>query len=269
VHSLRPKKSLGQHFLRDENIARKIATAIGPRPEDFMLEIGPGEGALTAHLAGRVRSLVVVEIDRRGAAVVRERFSAQGVAVREEDILETDLTALGREYGNRLRVVGNIPYNITSPILFHLLDHRAVISDITLMIQREVARRLVSHPRTKDYGILSVTCQFYTDASILFDVSPNAFVPKPGVMSSVIRLNILGTPRCMVTEEAFFRAMVRGVFGKRRKTLRNSLTSFLGGHSPEGCTTIDLGKRPEELSVQDLARLSNELSEHGHAQTRA
>ncbi len=262
MHSLRPKKSLGQHFLRDDNIARKIAAAIDPRPQDHMLEIGPGEGALTAHLAGHVGSLVVVEIDPRGAAVIRERFGALGVLVRQEDILTTDLTACAREAGASLRVAGNIPYNITSPILFHLIEHRGAVTDATLMVQREVARRLVAIPRTKDYGILAVTSQLYADTEIVFDVSPGAFRPMPRVMSSVIRMNMLPGPRVPLDDETFFRAMVRGIFGKRRKTLRNSLTYFLGGMSPEGSTTIDLGRRPEELSLAELANLSNELHRH-------
>ncbi len=262
MHSLRPKKSLGQHFLRDDTIARRIAEAIGPQTGDCMLEIGPGEGALTTHLAGRVGSLIAVEIDPRGAALVREKFGGRGVIVREEDFLTTDLTVLAGESGARLRVVGNIPYNITSPIIFHLLDHRAVICDSTLMIQREVARRLVARPRTKDYGILSVTCQFYADVTLLFDVPPGAFYPRPAVTSSVVRLRMLPAARFTVRDERFFRSMVRGVFGKRRKTLRNSVAAFLGGRVPDLRTTIDLGMRPEELSVQELAKLSDELFEH-------
>lgn len=262
MHSLRPRKSLGQHFLRDENIARKIVSAIDPQPGDVMVEIGPGEGALTSLLAGRVRWLVAVEIDRRAAAVVRESFGGRGVEVREEDFLVTDLTALAGWAGDRLRIVGNIPYNITSPILFHVLDHRGAVRDSTLMMQREVARRLVAQPRTKDYGILSVLCQFYADVTMLFDVRPGAFVPRPAVTSSVVRLTPLRSPRCAVADEDFFRSMVRGVFGKRRKTLRNSLTAFLGERPAENRGTIDLGQRPEELSVSDLARLSNELFRH-------
>ncbi len=224
-----------------------------------MLEIGPGEGALTEHLAGHVSSLMVVEIDPRGAAVIRERFSSLGVVVRQEDILTTDVTACARDAGGSLRVAGNIPYNITSPILFHLIEHRGAVTDATLMVQREVARRLVAIPRTKDYGILAVTSQLYADMEIVFDVSPGAFRPVPRVWSSVIRMRMLPAPRVPLDDETFFRAMIRGIFGKRRKTLRNSLTYFLGGMSPEGSTTIDLGRRPEELSLAELANLSNEL----------
>jgi len=259
VYSLRPKKSLGQHFLRDDTIARKIAGAIDPRPDDHMLEIGPGDGALTMHLAGRTASLVVVEIDPRGAEAVREKFDALGVVVREEDILTTDITALAHVTGGLLRVAGNIPYNITSPIVFHLLEHRASLKDITLMMQREVGRRLVAGPRTKEYGILAVTCQLYADVEALFDVSPNAFFPKPRVTSSVVRLSLLPGPRYPLSDEPHFRAMVRAVFGKRRKTLRNSLSYFLGAPLPEGKTTIDLRRRPEELSLAELTQLSNEL----------
>jgi 16S rRNA (adenine1518-N6/adenine1519-N6)-dimethyltransferase len=179
--------------------------------------------------------------------------------VRTEDFLETDLRELSRAFGGRIRVAGNIPYNITSPILFHVLDQRDAVRDLTIMIQREVARRLVAHPGTKDYGILSVFCRLYADVELLFDVSPNAFFPKPKVTSSVVRLAMLEKPRCVLVDEPFFRSMVRGVFGKRRKTLRNGLRYFLN-ETTEGITTdIDLGRRPETLSLDELARLSNDI----------
>ncbi|MBI4535431.1 MAG: ribosomal RNA small subunit methyltransferase A, partial [Ignavibacteriae bacterium] len=164
---------------------------------------------------------------------------------------------IAQRYHRRLRVVGNIPYNITSPILFHLLDHRFWVSDILLMVQKEVARRMVAMQRTKDYGILSVLCQFYADVKLLFDVSANAFYPKPKVTSSVVQLVILDAPRYAVSDEEFFRKMVRSIFGKRRKTLRNSLKYFVeevGGRLPE---SVDLQRRPEELSIRQLAELSN------------
>lgn len=260
--SVVPKKSLGQHFLYDENIAREIAAAIDPRPGDVVLEIGPGEGVLTKYIAGRVRSLVLVELDRRIATSLEKAFELPGVAVRQEDILKTDLTGIAAMAGSRLRIAGNIPYYITSPILFHLLDHRAAINDVTMMMQREVARRLAARPKSKAYGILSVFCQLYADVSILFDVGPQAFFPRPRVFSSVVRLNFLSQPRCAVTDEAFFRTMVRAVFGKRRKMLRNSLAYFFDEPVADGETTIELGRRPEELTLNELALLSNELYAH-------
>jgi 16S rRNA (adenine1518-N6/adenine1519-N6)-dimethyltransferase len=261
---LRLKHSLGQHFLLDENIARKIAAAIDPQPDDVLLEIGPGEGALTRHLVGRVRELLVVELDQRVVGGLEASFGGRGFEVIQGDILETDLDALAARHGRRLRVAGNIPYNITSPILFHVIDHRSAVSDLTIMMQKEVARRLVSGPGSKDYGIPAVFCRLFGDIEILFDVSPHAFVPVPAVTSSVIRMKMLPRPRFETVDEPFFRAMVRSVFGKRRKTLRNTLRLFLGTPELPPGLPIDPTRRPEELSVSELVELSNVLYAKTH-----
>lgn len=257
VPPLRPRASLGQNFLRDRNTARKIVDAIGPGPGDTIVEIGPGEGALTRDLAARAGRLVVVDLDPRVFARMQEEFAGTPVEVIHADVLAFDLTALAARLGT-LRVVGNIPYNITTPILFHVLDHRAVVQDTIMLMQREVAARLAAGPGTKDYGILSVFTQFYADAAVLFDVPPTVFYPRPKVTSSLVHLRMLERPRVTVTNEEFFRSMVRAVFGKRRKTLRNSLRYFLDVPLP--ATSVDLGRRPEELSLEELAGLSNELA---------
>jgi len=261
VHRIRPRKSLSQNFLRNDRIARRIVAAVDPQPFDVVVEIGPGEGVLSRLLAGRVRSLVAVELDHRCAEHVRDELGPAGVQVREEDFLATDLSGLSAELGGCIRVVGNIPYRITSPILFHLLDHRHAVRDAILMMQREVARRVVARPRSKDYGILSVLCQLTADAELLFDVEPGAFFPRPGVTSSVVRVTMAKQPRYALEDEEFFRRMVRAVFGKRRKMLRRSLAFFLGG-APEGMTSIDLKRRPEDLSIRELVELSNQLCRH-------
>jgi 16S rRNA (adenine1518-N6/adenine1519-N6)-dimethyltransferase len=192
---IRPKKSLGQNFLRDENIARKIIAAIDPQPADVMLEIGPGGGALTKYLAPLVRMLIAVDVDKRVIERMREVFPDGSIQLLHHDVLEIDLQYLARQHGQRLRIVGNIPYNITSPILFHVLDNRSSVHDAVFMMQREVARRLVAVPHTKEYGILSVFCQLFTNVQLLFDVSPHAFFPRPEVTSSLVRLTVLGEPR--------------------------------------------------------------------------
>jgi len=158
-----------------------------------------------------------------------------------------------------VRVVGNIPYNITSPILFHILDNRPAVKDATLMMQREVARRLVARPGSKEYGIPSVFCECFALVEKLFDVSPNVFFPRPEVFSSVVRISPLVAPRYPLKDEGFFRAMVRSVFGKRRKTLRNSLLYFLGEDSKLLPEVIDYRRRPESLSAAELSELSNQL----------
>lgn len=263
---LRPKKSLGQNFLRDANISRKIIGSLNIQPSDCVLEIGPGEGALTEHLAAAAGKLILVELDDRIVERLRETFG-RPVEILHQDILTVDLEELAQRQRTSLRVVGNIPYNITSPILFHILDHRTAVNDATLMMQKEVARRLVASSGGKEYGILSVFCQLYADTRLLFDVSPNAFIPKPKVISSVVRLKPLQEPRYGIEDEEFFRRMVRNVFGKRRKTLRNSLSYFFNESVDVSSTTADLARRPEDLSIQELVELSNELFIHyRHAQ---
>jgi 16S rRNA (adenine1518-N6/adenine1519-N6)-dimethyltransferase len=253
---LRPRRFLGQNFLRDANVGRKIVDAIAPAVGDTVLEIGPGEGALTRDLAARAGRLIIVDIDERVIRSMGEVFTDGSVTILHQDVLTLDLSDLAARYGP-IRVVGNIPYNITSPILFHTLDHRAAVRDVTLLMQREVARRLVAGPGTKDYGILSIMCQFFADVSVLFDVSPNVFHPRPEVTSSLVRLRILPASRFPVTDEVFFRTMVRGVFGKRRKTLRNSLRYVLPDVPP--LPEVDLQRRPEDLTIAELAHLANLL----------
>ncbi|MEW6511109.1 MAG: 16S rRNA (adenine(1518)-N(6)/adenine(1519)-N(6))-dimethyltransferase RsmA [Bacteroidota bacterium] len=254
-----PRKSLGQNFLRDENIARKIIAAIDPRADDCLLEIGPGDGVLTRHLAGRVRMLTVVDVDPRVTSALRDQFAGTGVTVIEGDILDTDLAALATSCGGPLRVVGNIPYNITSPILFHVLDNRRHVVDVTLMVQREVARRMTARCGSPDYGILSVFCSYWADTKLLFEVSPHVFRPEPKVTSAVVQLRMRSAPETPAHDEELFRVMVRTVFGKRRKTLRNSLAYLpaLEGHPLPPLPFMD--RRPEELTVHELVELSNLL----------
>ena len=259
---LRPRKSLGQNFLRDDNIARRIVRAIDPRPDECVLEIGPGEGALTRHLLPRAGHLIVVEIDRRAVERLRAEFPAAAVEVLHKDVRDVNLGRIAADRGARVRVVGNIPYNITSPIIFHVLDHRASVTDCTIMVQKEVAGRLNARVGTKEYGIVAVFAQLFADVKRLFDVSPNAFVPKPKVMSSVVQLRMLPEPRYALRHEAFFRTMVRSVFGKRRKTLRGSLRYFDKRISPAMLPEFDLQRRPEQLPIEELVALGNSLYEH-------
>jgi 16S rRNA (adenine1518-N6/adenine1519-N6)-dimethyltransferase len=255
----RPKRSLGQNFLRDDNIARKIVLSVSPRPDDSVVEIGPGEGALTQYLAPAVRRLILVELDDRATEALRVQYAGERVTVIHADILATDLSAMAREAGRALRVVGNIPYNITSPILFHLLEHRAAVEDATIMMQKEVAQRLVASPRTKEYGILSVFFQLFTEPHLLFDVQPTAFYPRPSVVSSLVHLRMLPVPRYPLLDETLFRAMVRSVFGTRRKMLRHSLREFLARRGRALPEALRLQQRPEELTVEELVRLGNDL----------
>jgi 16S rRNA (adenine1518-N6/adenine1519-N6)-dimethyltransferase len=261
---LRLKRSLGQHFLKDDNVARKIAGAIDPQPGEVMVEIGPGEGALTRYLVRKGCRLVAVELDDRVIEGLRLQFGGEGFELIHADILETDLSVLAARYGERLRIAGNIPYNITSPILFHVLEHRAAVRDLTIMMQREVAVRLASGPGGREYGIPAVLFGLFADITPLFDVAPGSFVPPPAVVSSVLSMRMLPQPRYAVEDEAYFRALVRSVFGHRRKTLRNTLKAFLGTAELPAGLPVDTGRRPEELSIEEFVNLSNVLSATTH-----
>ena len=258
---LRPRKSLGQNFLRDDNTARKIAEAINPKGDDCVLEIGPGEGALTKHLAGKCRSLSAIEMDERAVKALKTTFAGRGVEVILGDFLKVDLPEFAAGHPGRFRIVGNIPYNITTPILFHVIDNRRGVYDLTITVQKEVGRRMMAGPGTRDYGILSVFCGYFADVRALFEVSREVFYPKPDVTSLVMQLRMLEQPVHPAHDEDFFRAMVRSTFGKRRKTLRNSLRYFA---SPRGIVVPDLPvlqKRPEQLTLRELVDLSNVLLE--------
>lgn len=259
TESIRPRKSLGQHFLRDSRIPAKIVSAMCPTADDVVLEIGPGEGALTGCLAETGCRLIIVDIDSRVTDAMRARFGGR-LEIVQQDILTVDPSHVAADHGvERIRVVGNIPYYITSPILFHFLDRRSAVRDLVLMVQKEVGRRIVSGPGSKEYGIVSVIVQMFADVEALFDVQPGSFYPRPKVTSTVVRISMLPRPRFDITDESAFRKIVRTAFGKRRKTLRNSLRD-LRGVDLNGIDAGTLSRRPEDLTVEEFARLSNVLA---------
>jgi len=247
---LKPRKRLGQHFLHDKNIIRKIVDAVRATPEDVVVEIGPGTGALTEELVRRFSRLTVIEVDERAVKLLRERFP--DLDIRHQDILEVNWRALAAEKGGALYVVGNLPYYITSPILFRLFEARQVLKEAVLMMQLEVAQRLVALPGTKQYGILSVITQLVAEPELLFKVSPNVFYPKPDVWSAVVRLrfkNVLEVPLDKLKK------VVRTAFNQRRKTLRNSLKPIVqetGRPVPESLA----GKRAEALHPEEFVALT-------------
>jgi 16S rRNA (adenine1518-N6/adenine1519-N6)-dimethyltransferase len=255
-----PKKSLGQNFLTDPNTARKIVAAVRAPEGGAVVEIGPGTGALTEILHERFRNLTAIEIDGRAVAVLRERFP--DLDVRQGDVLEIDWPALAEEKAESLYVVGNLPYYITSPILFGLLDARAVLHEAVLMMQLEVAQRLVAVPRTKDYGILAVQVQLLARPELLFRVSRNVFFPRPDVASAVVRLGFDDVPPSDdAVDPELLRTVIRTAFNQRRKTLRNSLSHWTRAHDlalPHGWDR----KRAEELEPDEFVELTRYLQEH-------
>jgi len=256
---MRAKKRYGQHFLQGA-WADKVVDAIGPRASDHFLEIGPGPGALTLRLAPRVAHLTAIEVDAEMIASLRPHLPAN-VTLIEQDFLEADLGSLVP--GSEIRVAGNLPYNVSSPILFRLLDaHRTGrrLIDATLMLQREVAERITSRPGTKDYGVLSIFVQLHADVRKVLSLPPGAFRPAPKVHSAVVQLRFR-PPAVDVQDESQFESMVRSMFTQRRKTLSNALKPFAdsrGRHAPDALAAagIDPIRRPETLQLEELARLA-------------
>jgi 16S rRNA (adenine1518-N6/adenine1519-N6)-dimethyltransferase len=260
--ALRPlpprRKRFGQHFLHDPAIIGRIVRAIDPRLGDHLVEIGPGRGALTAPLLEEgFGSLDVIEIDRDLAARLRERFGADsGWVLHEADALQFDYAGLARERGGALRVVGNLPYNISTPLLFRLLEAAPVIADLTIMLQREVAARLAARPGESGYGRLSVMLAPLAEVSRLFDVGPGAFQPPPKVWSAVVRVSLRAAPAFPVSPH--YAAVVAAAFAQRRKTLRNALSQLLTREQISACA-IDPAVRPERLAPQEFNTLAQAL----------
>jgi 16S rRNA (adenine1518-N6/adenine1519-N6)-dimethyltransferase len=254
----RAKKSLGQNFLQDPNVAQKIVKVFDPKPDDRVVEIGPGKGALTALLLQTLPHCTVIELDNDLAPMLQEQFGEK-LTVLHNDILNVDLTALRETIGAPIRLIGNIPYNITTPILFHVVDSLPAVKDFLVMMQTEVAQRIVATPRTKEYGILSILLQYFSTPKMQFAVSKNSFFPVPNVSSAILHLDFEHPFSPKAENEALFRKIVRGTFNTRRKTLRNGLKSLGIPTSEFERLSVDLELRPEELSVGDFVRLSNEL----------
>ncbi|MFQ5823371.1 MAG: 16S rRNA (adenine(1518)-N(6)/adenine(1519)-N(6))-dimethyltransferase RsmA [bacterium] len=255
----RPKKSLGQNFLVDENIARKIIRYIAPNPNDVILEIGPGFGVLTKYLVPAAKKVIAVEIDRNLTQHLKKRFEQEkNFKLIQGDFLEIEIADF-YDARAKLRVLGNIPYHITSTVIFKIFDMREFIFDMILMIQREVAQRIVASPGSKEYGILSVFSQLYSEPRILFHVSKNVFIPKPEVDSSLVQWDFSKRLEVDVNNMDILQEVVHGVFQQRRKMLRKSLKNIPGISVNINHLNFDLEKRPEDLSSREFVELSNLL----------
>ena len=250
-----PRKRFGQNFLVDRHYIDRIVAAVDPAPGDNVVEIGPGLGALTRPLLDRLQRLTVIEIDRDLAARLSAEFEPDRLRMHNVDALGFDFTTLGPA----LRVIGNLPYNISSPMLFHLAQYEATVRDMTVMLQREVVQRMAAAPATPEYGRLSVMLQTRFRIERLFVVPPGAFRPSPQVDSAIARLTPLGDARPTIQDEALFARVVAAAFGQRRKTLRNALKGLATDEELER-EGIAPGARGETLAVTDFVRLSNALS---------
>ncbi len=262
-----PQKGLGQHFLADKNIAQKIVGLAPLEPDDVVVEIGPGMGVLTFLLIRRVRKVVAVELDRRMVDYLNEKGEGMtSLVVVHDDALRFDFQGLAQEEGRKLKAVANLPYNISTPLIFRFLENREAFSHLTLMLQREVAQRITTPPGDRDYGALSIFVQLYTLPQILMRVPSSAFYPRPKVESALVGFEILEHPRVEIGDEGFFREVVRASFAQRRKTILNSLkNSSLPLGSREGIkgalqsVNIDPRRRAETLGLVEFQRLAEAL----------
>ncbi len=259
------RKRFGQNFLHDKQVIERIIAAINPQAYEHLLEIGPGQGALTRPLIASEARLDCVELDRDLASYLQNEFQNKpNVSIYQQDILKFDLPSLltDSDAGIRLRVIGNLPYNISTPVMFHLLRYHQLIRDMTFMLQLEVVQRLAAQPGDKNYGRLGLMAQYYCRIEHLFNVPSAAFTPKPKVSSAIVR---------MIPHEKFpveakdvntLQTVIRTAFNQRRKTLKNSLRSLI---SVDKLTKlpIDLGQRPENLTLSDYVVISDSLSEQG------
>jgi len=258
----RPRKRFGQNFLHDQNVIRGIVAAIHPQPGEHLVEIGPGLGALTAPLLEATGSLDVVELDRDLIPHLEQQFATAGeLRIHNTDALKFDFCSLATE-GERLRVAGNLPYNISTPLIFHLIEQAHCIRDMHFMLQKEVVKRLAAPPGGGDYGRLSVMVQYHCQVEKLFNVPPDAFTPPPKVDSAIVRLTPYTEKPITVNSEACLSRLVAQAFAQRRKTLRNNLKPLLDTATIEALG-IDPGRRPETLSLQEFALLADALSAKG------
>lgn len=266
-YDFRLTKSLGQNFLVDQNILDKIVQAAEVTKEDVVFEVGTGIGTLTHELALRAKKVVAIEIDRKLIPILEETLSGvDNVEIVNQDILKTDLKYLAQEFaeGRSIKVVANLPYYITTAIIMKFLESNIRLDSFVLMIQKEVADRIIAKPSTKDYGSLTVAIQYYAQSELISKVPRNAFIPPPNVDSSVIRLRIRSERDIQVRDEQLFFKVIRGSFSKRRKTIQNALSTyedFTKDVVIEALTRADIDpkRRGETLTIDEFAKLTNSM----------
>ncbi|MEW6654404.1 MAG: 16S rRNA (adenine(1518)-N(6)/adenine(1519)-N(6))-dimethyltransferase RsmA [Bacteroidota bacterium] len=257
MKKLKPLKRFGQNYLIDKNTIRKIVARFSPSENDNIVEIGPGQGALTSLLSQAVKNYKAIEIDKRVIDDLKLSFPA--VEFINADFLEIRLSELAK--GNKLRVIGNIPYNITSPIIFKLIEEREFVSDSLMMVQYEVAKRITGKPRTKDYGILSVLTNYFADTEFCFKIPPTVFYPKPNVDSAILAIKFGKSTPDDVNDKLFVK-VVKAAFGNRRKTLKNSLSNNAFGDLDLASFPLDLTRRAEELTIEQFVELTKLIQQN-------
>jgi 16S rRNA (adenine1518-N6/adenine1519-N6)-dimethyltransferase len=264
IDSTRPKKRLSQNFLIDRNVAAKIVRIADLKPGDPVIEVGPGRGILTGPIIEAGTELICIEIDTGLAKSIEVNFSkAKNFRVINTDALKFSFIELSNETARKYKLISNLPYNISGPMLAKLIDERAAFSMMVLMFQKEVAQRITAKPGTKAYGSLSVLAQTYMDVYREFDIAPHLFKPVPKVESTVLSFNVLEAPRIEIRNEASFKSVVKCAFAQRRKTLFNSLKSVCPDRERVSealeASSIDPGRRGETLSIEEFAKLTDAL----------
>ena len=256
----RPRKRFGQNFLQDPGIIQQIVAAIHPTSSDTLVEIGPGQGAITSQLVDQAGKLAVIELDRDLIPELKIQFASRdNLTIIAADALSVDYGALAAELGaQQLRLVGNLPYNISTPLLFHLLTFRTAIDDMYFMLQKEVVDRMAAHPGDRSYGRLSIMLQFYCSVEALFEVPPEAFYPAPKVDSAVVRLVPHQELPVTVKDPKRLQEIVTQAFSQRRKTVKNALKS-IASEELLLQAGIQSNARPEEVSISEYAALTNLL----------
>lgn len=256
----RARKRFGQNFLRDRRVVERIVDTLAPGPGQHVLEIGPGQGALTEQILASGARVDAIELDRDLSAGLQALFARHDNAtLHQADILRFNIADLAPDTGT-LRIIGNLPYNISTPCLFHLFESQSLIRDMLFMLQREVVDRLAAAPGDTDYGRLSIMAQYHCRVEPLFDVPPSAFSPQPRVTSSIVRLVPHASPPWPARDHQALQLLVRTAFSRRRKTLKNAVKGLISEQALQDCG-LDAGQRPETLSIADFVTLSNALSE--------
>jgi len=258
----KPKKFLGQNFLVDENIARKIVASLDVKNDDTVIEIGPGQGVLTKYLTALTENFIAVEIDKSIYEKLIDLYKSK-IKIIHKDFLKIDFKAefpSDQSKKKKLKVIGNIPYNITTEILFKLYDFNLKLESAVLMMQKEVAQRIIAKPNSKDYGILAIQTQVHSSPKILFDVPPTSFFPKPRVFSSIVKFDFTET-KYQISDKNIFKALVRESFGQRRKTMKNSLKKYFEkGDFLFEDFDFDFSRRAESVSIEEFVELANKLT---------
>jgi len=261
----RARKRFGQNFLHDTRVIERIVTAVHPRPGDRIVEIGPGKGALTQPLLKACGRIDVIELDRDLPPLLQTHCQGAGeLLIHNQDALKFDFSNLQHD-ADKLRIVGNLPYNISTPLIFHLLTYNSIIYDMHFMLQKEVVERLTAKPGSKAYGRLGIMVQYHCQTDYLFTVKPGSFTPVPKVDSAIVRLTPWPEPPVSVRDYNDFSMIVRSSFATRRKTLRNNLKGIIDAKVIE-TLDIDPSRRAETLTLKELAQLANQLTSQAEAE---